>query len=218
MRRALLYRYLTTGVHSYDSIVGIHDFVVYVIWGNAILKYILLGFINYQPMTGYAIKQAMERSTMYFWHAYHSQIYTTLRQLEEEGLLISEVDESDDRMSRRVYTITEEGQVALQEWLEQPMTERSPVKEPLLVRIFFSALRDPEGIADELRIQRTLHEEQLATYRDIERSEGHKLGKDACIDSELDTLLRRATLEFGLMYEELYVCWLSDLIDKLETK
>lgn len=153
---------------------------------------------------------------MYFWHAYHSQIYTTLRNLEEEGLLTSEVDESEDRMSRRVYTITEEGQVALQEWLKQPMTERSPVKEPLLVRVFFSALRDAEDIADELRFQRTLHEEQLATYRDLELAEGHKFEKEPSIDTELDALLRRATLDFGLMYEELYVRWLTDLIEKLE--
>ena len=43
------------------------------------LKYVLLGFLNYTPMTGYELKQFMDESTANFWHAKQSQIYTTLK-------------------------------------------------------------------------------------------------------------------------------------------
>ena len=47
------------------------------------IKFILLGFLNYQQMTGYELKQFMDESIAHFWHAYHSQIYTSLRQMEK---------------------------------------------------------------------------------------------------------------------------------------
>ena len=47
------------------------------------LKYILLGFVNYQPLTGYDLKTLIDGSTGHFWHAYHGQIYSTLHKLEE---------------------------------------------------------------------------------------------------------------------------------------
>ena len=50
------------------------------------LKYAILGFLSYTPMTGYDIKLRMDRSTSHFWHAKLSQIYTTLKSLEEEQL------------------------------------------------------------------------------------------------------------------------------------
>ena len=59
------------------------------------LKYVLLGFLNYTPMTGYELKQFMDESTANFWHAKQSQIYTTLKKLEEEGMLESHILKQD---------------------------------------------------------------------------------------------------------------------------
>jgi len=53
------------------------------------LKYILLEFLNYRPMTGCDLKKWIDQSTAHFWHAYHSQIYTTLRKMEADGLVQS---------------------------------------------------------------------------------------------------------------------------------
>src|SRR5215216_1138048 len=105
------------------------------------LKYILLGFLKYRAMTGYELKSIMDESTMHFWHAYHSQIYTTLRKLEADGLVSSELEDGYDHLTRRTYTLTEAGRTELSAWLNTPLTETVPEKEDLLVRIFFSAER-----------------------------------------------------------------------------
>src|SRR5215510_9112051 len=97
------------------------------------LKQILLGFLNYKPMTGYELKTSMDESTMHFWHAYHSQIYTTLRKLEEEGLLSSEMLEEDGSPTKRLYTLTDAGRKDLLAWLGHSLTELPDVKEDLLV-------------------------------------------------------------------------------------
>ncbi|MCP4361467.1 MAG: PadR family transcriptional regulator, partial [Chloroflexi bacterium] len=77
------------------------------------LKYALLGFLNYQPMTGYEIKQMIDVSTANFWHAKQSQIYTTLKKLEADNLAVSHVEAQEGRPDRRVYNITETGRVDL---------------------------------------------------------------------------------------------------------
>ncbi|MFN8376037.1 MAG: PadR family transcriptional regulator [Anaerolineae bacterium] len=48
------------------------------------LKYTLLGFLSYMSLTGYELESYMAETTAYFWHAKLSQIYATLKKLEEE--------------------------------------------------------------------------------------------------------------------------------------
>lgn len=184
------------------------------------LKYILLGMLNYMPMTGYALKRQLDGSTAYFWHAYHSQIYTTLRKLEEQGLLESELEDGEDHLNRRVYTITETGKAALRGWLDKPLTDLAPAKEPLLVRLFFSGQRDKAAVLDELRLQRTLREQKLALFQQMKTmyddnppSEKHAPGE---IDLARERVFWMATLRMGEMTMAMYVAWLDETIEKIE--
>ncbi|MEM8778139.1 MAG: PadR family transcriptional regulator, partial [Cyanobacteria bacterium P01_G01_bin.49] len=131
------------------------------------LKYILLGFLNYQQMTGYNLKRLIDNSTGHFWHAYHSQIYTTLRKMEQDGLVTSVIDDSDEKLERRIYDITNQGQSKLKQWLGKSLTELPPSKDSLLVRLFFSGSRSSEEVLNELKFQRQLHQQQLETYQQI---------------------------------------------------
>lgn len=128
------------------------------------LKYILLGFIWQKPSTGYELKQALDQSTGYFWHAYHSQVYTTLRKLEQEGLITTHVENGSDHLTRRVCRITEAGKAELIAWQNDPMMEIARMKEDLMVRVFFASIRAAPEVEAELRMQRKLHEQQLEDY------------------------------------------------------
>src|SRR5574340_215034 len=98
------------------------------------LKYALLGFLSYRSLTGYDLKQVMDHSTAYFWHATQSQIYRTLKELEEARQVISSVEPHEGRPDPRVYTITETGRAELQGWLDHPLAEITPRKDELLDR------------------------------------------------------------------------------------
>ena len=180
------------------------------------LKHILLGFLNYRPMTGYELKSIMDESTMHFWHAYHSQIYTTLRKLEDEGLLTSELEEGDDKLNRRTYTITEQGRTELKNWLDTPLSDIDPVKETLLVRVFFSGERSKEDVLEELRFQKQLHQRKLEQYQRIAQSEM----QDSIPDDPEGTMQHRpfwtATLNFGIEYEKMYINWLDTTLQSIE--
>lgn len=180
------------------------------------LKHILLGFLNYRPMTGYELKSIMDESTMHFWHAYHSQIYTTLRKLEDEGLVTSEMEPGDDKLNRRTYTITEAGRADLREWLNTPLHEVVPVKEDLLVRMFFSGERDKQAVIDELRVQRLLHQRTLAEYRNLTEETMLEIIPEDKERAVQHIPFWESTLRFGIQYEELYLQWIDETIRILE--
>jgi len=73
------------------------------------LDYAILGFLNYQPYSGYDLKKAFDNSIQHFWPADQSQIYRTLARLAERDLAEVEVVSQRDRLSRKVYAITETG-------------------------------------------------------------------------------------------------------------
>ena len=181
------------------------------------LQYALLGFLNYEPMTGYELKQTMDVSTSNFWHAKQSQIYTTLKKMEEAGLVLSEVEAQDGRPDRRVYEITEYGRAQLHTWLAEPLTELQPHKELLLLKLFFAAPLEKEAILTQLRLQRDLHQRQAAVYRNETKAILQKLAASNP-ELEKDILLWEATRRFGEMFEEMNVAWLDETIAMIEAK
>lgn len=183
------------------------------------LKHILLGFLNYQPLTGYDLKRLVDGSTAHFWHAYHSQIYTTLRKMEQDGLVTSAFDNSDEKLERRIYEITESGRAKFKQWLEKILTELPPSKDGLLVKLFFSGSKDPDSVIEELRIQRQLHQQQLEMYQQIkpETFTARSQPKSDRIDFEREAKFWLMTLENGLAYEQMYIKWLDETIAKVKS-
>ena len=75
------------------------------------LKYALLGIIDTgnRPYSGYDIKKIFDSSMQFYWSATYTQIYRTLAQLHEAGLLNMEVIQQEDNPNKKVYTITSQG-------------------------------------------------------------------------------------------------------------
>src|SRR5262245_22506428 len=101
------------------------------------LKYAILGFLNYRPMTGYDIEQWMEASTGHFWYARISQVYTTVKQMESKEFWASQVERQEGKPDRRVYTITQAGRDDLLQWLGETIVEPEIKKDTLLLKLFF---------------------------------------------------------------------------------
>ena len=181
------------------------------------LKYAIIGFLKYKPNTGYEIKQTMDKSTGHFWHAKQSQIYTTLKKLEEDGFVISHHEPQEGRPDRRVYTITESGGKELQEWLSQPVTKLDKSKVILLLKLFFSGKEDKETILTQLRLQRSLHERQFELYK-TEPTDFIEEVVASQPELKRDALLWEATRRFGELHEEIYLTWLDETIAMVEKK
>lgn len=179
------------------------------------LKFALLGFINYRPLTGYQLGQIIERSTGYFWHAKVSQIYITLKAMKDEGLVSVEIEPQEERPDRNVYSITPAGRSALHSWLQQPVTEIKPRKDELLLKLFFSARVDKELLLAQLRLLQNLHQNQLD---EIQTQAAGQISHFASLDPHLkkDALFWNATRRFGELYEEMTLQWLHETIRLFE--
>jgi len=179
------------------------------------LKYALLGFLNYRALTGYDLKRVMETSTANFWNADLSQIYRTLKTLESDSAIASHVEPQEERPDRRVYTIREAGRAELQAWLYTPLTEMPALKESLLLKVFFSGQVDKTALLTQLRLQRELHRQNLLVYQGRTLTD---IQENAALmgASPTDALLWDATRRAGVLYEEMYLRWLDETITQIE--
>ena len=81
------------------------------------LQHAILGFLNYNSLTGYDLKKILDTSVRHFWAADQSQIYRTLNRLSDRGLVEMEIINQSERPDRKVYSITKAGRDELRDYL-----------------------------------------------------------------------------------------------------
>ena len=177
------------------------------------LKHALLGFLNYQPMTGYDLKQNFDQSIYYFWNAKLSQIYPALNRMREDGWLTMEVDYQEDRPNRKVYHITEAGRGELHRWLKEPV-DMATVRDAFLIKIFFGGELEKEEIKAQLRRHLILHQEQLAAYQETVRCGIRQSAEVTGLERE--SVFWGLTLDIGIKYEQGWIEWCEESIEKIE--
>lgn len=168
--------------------------------------YAILGMLTFAERSGYELRQLIERSIGYFWSPAKSHIYAELRRLVELGWATEREVEQDDRPDKRVYGITEDGQRALREWLNDPEVEPATFKSPLLLKIFFGDLMDPDALRTQVAEAKRQAEEMLAELRAIEGRIKH------------EPALRHAylTLACGLAQTRARRRWASETLKQLD--
>jgi len=180
------------------------------------LKYTLLGFLSYGPMTGYELKKHIDNSTQFFWHARLSQIYPTLKRLDEDGWTESEVMPQEGKPDKKFYAITEKGRAALLAWLDEFPGEIAPNKQPDLLRIFFAGALEKESILTHLRHQLSLRRAQLKKFQTETAAYIENVIEETGLEHE--GVLWELTRQFGEEHERMYITWLKQAIQIVEEK
>jgi DNA-binding PadR family transcriptional regulator len=101
----------------------------------------VLGALSVEPMTGYAVREAIRDVLGHFWSESFGQIYPTLAELERDGLVRRK---GSSRPGSSTYAITRAGRSRLQELLSEPVRS-SPPRNALMLRIFFGRQLGPEA-------------------------------------------------------------------------
>ena len=178
------------------------------------LKHALLGFLGYKPQTGYELKAMFDVSVRHFWPADQSQIYRTLGQLADEGLVEVEVVPQSDRPDRKVYSLTQPGRAELLRWL----TGLPPVHEsrsaPMIQVFFAGLLSDEEALAifrNGAHFIRTMLGAYTHVPEDIDRIATE-------IATPRDAFFWALTLESGFAMAQARLAWMEDVIRRIENK
>ncbi|MEU5882151.1 PadR family transcriptional regulator [Spirillospora sp. NPDC047279] len=110
----------------------------------------VLGILSFgEELTGYEVRQWAEHSLRFFyWSPAMSQIYSELKRLEQVGYASSRTITGDDTRTKRVYTITGPGRVALAEWVEGTPVEPPVLKHGAALRVWLGHLATPERLRE----------------------------------------------------------------------
>lgn len=122
-------------------------------------SYIVLGLLSMfvGEATPYALKGMASASVGQFWTLPHSQLYAEPARLARAGYLTETQEQSGRR--RKLYSLTELGREALQDWLGVFTPEPYVLRDPALLKLFFGA--NANNLAEG---QLVTHRQKLAEY------------------------------------------------------
>lgn len=169
------------------------------------LKMAVLGLLDVEPGSGYALLQRFRNSLGFFWQTTHQQLYKELHALHAEGLVDCEEVAQDGRPDKKVYTLTAKGGEELDRLLAAA-AEPAKIRDPLLVKLFAGRRVSPQQLRAELDAHKAQHEQTLATYRLLQQSL-------AALPVRRRARYRHPelTLRLGIRFEEAWLAWCEEV-------
>ena len=176
------------------------------------LKHAILGFLSFNSLSGYDLKKAFDSSVRHFWPANQSQIYRTLAQMTDEGLIEKKVIEREERLDMKIYSITKTGRSELHDWLATPLPEKE-TREPFLIQIFFGGKLSDEELLNLLQHEKKIAEENLLAYDAVYQA---ATAQPSSNDPRA-FFLSMLTLEYGVKSNRALLNWLNSAIERIKT-
>ncbi len=178
------------------------------------LEYAILGYLNYQPFSGYDLKKIFDQSIRHFWYADQSQIYRTLARLAEKGWAEIEVVEQAERPDRKVYSITPAGKDELRGWLAGPFpTGDAPHSGPL-IQVFFAGQLTDDEILGKFKQAAAMFREALERYN---RVPAQIAEYSEMVSSPRENYFWMLTLELGIQTMQAQLAWAESVIRLIES-
>lgn len=188
--------------------------------------YGILGLLAFWgPLSGYDIKRLFDHMLSAMWGGTaQSQIYKELRRMKELGWVDMEREEQESRPDRKVYSITEQGHIALRKWQAQP-PEVFQIRDEMLLKVLFGTFASPGDLAQTLRKSITDHEMNLLAYRQnalFVPTRGafpkeHKRHNPYATEDQEDPYFTQI-VRFAIEFEKTYIRWLYDTLDMVENR
>lgn len=168
---------------------------------------VLLGLLSHESLSGYEMKQRIDRWLTYFWSGSYGSIYPTLSQLEGQGMVTKESVQANNR-GKNIYNITEEGRRHLKRWLTEPKA-KDELRYETLLKLFFAneggadvALKQIDIFAEKVKGNMKMLEAAYENLKKVQDDPTHKY-----------YLL---TVKFGLKSYEAYLQWCEEAKQLLE--
>lgn len=175
------------------------------------LEYAILGFVNYQPMTGYEVKKLIDQSISHFWPAVQSQIYKTLIRMEADGWLTVETISQELRPPRKVHTITPKGREELFRWLETPLPP-GEIRIAWMLQIFFAGQMEDEKILSLLHYLLAVQQKRLEAFTAIPDENRESMQEN----DKRDRFFWMLTADYGVAQTIAQIQWLKKVIHAVE--
>lgn len=77
------------------------------------LRSTILGLLSWKPFSGYDLKRIISDSDIFYWSGNNNQIYKSLIELQEEGLVTHAVQVQASLPAKKIYSLTPAGEAEL---------------------------------------------------------------------------------------------------------
>jgi PadR family transcriptional regulator AphA len=179
-------------------------------WSRTSTVESLLGVLSLEPMSGYEIRQFMEKSTGNFWNESFGQIYPALKaMLAEELVEVADEGAGDGHPAKKVYRITERGQEHLRAWLGMPLKPHK-VRNELLLKLFFGDKAERGVLEEQVRAWQVRYEDDLRRYAGIEKMLETTLGHEPGMP------YWRMTVRYGIAEARMIIAWCDETLAEFE--
>lgn len=180
------------------------------------LDHILLGLLR-QPASGYDLKRIFDESIGHLWAAELSQIYPTLKRLEQRGWLRAHRADSQRGPGKLLYHTTPPGRAALRQWLESG-PQVGDERFAYLAQVYFmDELGDPKQTLQFLLRLRESVAHKLEALRMVDRRWARQ---DARYPDQLPAFDFHVhlTLRMGLLTLEAKLKWCDESIRRVRAR
>jgi len=134
----------------------------------------VLGALSIEPMSGYALREAIRDVLGHFWNESFGQIYPALTQLEQQGFVTRQLG---TRAGSSVYSLTPSGRARLHALLSTPI-QSPPPRNGLLLRLFFGRALGAAACRKLVAAAREESAARLAAFAEIRRATAAEGGID----------------------------------------
>jgi len=173
-------------------------------------RYVILGLLRDEAMTGYELKNCIDLRMSFFWQESYGQIYPELNLMLKEGLLNSQEDNESDNRGKIRYSISESGKQVFNDWMAEEY-EKDTVRSEALLKFFLANDNNKSDVLHHLQKFYLQNNELLELYERFRES----LNGFEDVHNHKYIL---HMLELGVQQQKLYCEWSSSYINELKEK
>lgn len=171
------------------------------------LKFALMGFLDIYPMSGYDLVKAFDYAALYLWHATHTQIYGTLKQMEKDGWIKGEVVYQTESPNKRIFSLTEKGKDEFSKWLrEGPVVPG--LKHAFMIKFTYAKDLSNEELLEQLDVYENKLKEHLSVLQSEEKGAYMQMARD-----KRERFLWKMSNANGVMYYKNEIEWIQKVRD-----
>jgi DNA-binding PadR family transcriptional regulator len=136
------------------------------------LRATILGLLNWKPASGYDLKRIISDSEVFYWSGNNNQIYKSLIELQNEGLVTHQVQVQESLPAKKIYSITEKGRAELyQSLLAEP--EAPELRKGFLIQLAWAERLSDDEVLGLLK----KYEEEVASRLRMYQAQAARPGK-----------------------------------------
>jgi len=172
-------------------------------------RYVILGLLRDEAMSGYQIKQSINTRMSFFWNESYGQLYPELNAMEKEGFIEVVTIDNPTQREKNLYKTTRKGLELFNQWMALE-NDKDTIRSEALLKFFLADDQNKESILKHLDNFQQQNKAQLKLYQQFYQQ------LVSLIDLHNNHKYIIKMLELGIAQKQLYCDWAKNYRNELQ--